>query len=114
MRLMCSHVFCHSCLKDFWGFHIAEGSVEKVGCPHSLCIKEGREAAEDDVLRVVSEEEVKRWRWLREKRSLEKGVSVLQSFSAQLIHLRRSHHRALSAFVLPNGDTKVRHRRRRI
>lgn len=71
--LSCSHVFCRSCLEDFWQLCIAEGDVGRVGCPDPTCVKEGREASEEEVRRVVTEDEVARWAWLREKRMLEKG-----------------------------------------
>lgn len=69
----CSHVFCRTCLEEFWGMCIAEGDVGRVGCPDPGCVKEGREVGEEEVRRVVSEEEVMRWRWLREKRALDRG-----------------------------------------
>lgn len=72
--LSCSHVFCRSCLEDFWGLCITEGAVDRVGCPDPGCVKGGREANEEEVRRVVSEEGVRRWKWLREKRALEKGT----------------------------------------
>jgi len=36
-------------------------------------VKDGQEAAEDEVRRVVTEEEVRRWKWLREKKASERG-----------------------------------------
>ncbi len=69
----CRHVFCKSCLEDFWGLCIKEGDVTRVGCPDPQCVKEGREADEEEVARVVTEAEVIRWRWLREKVMMEKG-----------------------------------------
>lgn len=36
-------------------------------------MKKKREADAEEVSRVVSEEEVERWRWLKEKRDIEKG-----------------------------------------
>jgi E3 ubiquitin-protein ligase RNF14 len=71
--LSCQHVFCRECLEDFWKLCIAEGDVGRVGCPDPDCVKAGREAVEEEVRRVVTEEEVIRWKWLREKRMLEKG-----------------------------------------
>lgn len=73
IMLSCSHVFCRSCLEDFWGLCIREGDVGRVGCPDPGCVKEHREATEEEVRRVVTEEEVLRWKWLRMKRALEKG-----------------------------------------
>ncbi|KAL4251054.1 hypothetical protein ABKN59_006187 [Abortiporus biennis] len=75
--LSCSHVFCRSCLEDFWKLCIAEGDITRVGCPDPGCVKEAREAKEDEVRRVVTEEEVKRWKWLREKRILEKDPTMV-------------------------------------
>lgn len=71
--LSCSHVFCRSCLVDFWGLCITEGDVGRVGCPDPQCVKDGREANEEEVRRVVTEEQVRRWKWLRQKRAMEKG-----------------------------------------
>jgi E3 ubiquitin-protein ligase RNF14 len=73
LRLSCDHVFCRSCLGDFWKLCIAEGDVGRVGCPDPECVKADREANEEEVARVVTEDEVHRWKWLREKISLEKG-----------------------------------------
>lgn len=73
LRLSCGHVFCRSCLLDFWGLCIEEGDVSRVGCPDPECVKQKREANEEEVARVVSGEEVERWRWLKEKRDIEKG-----------------------------------------
>lgn len=52
---------------------IEEGDVGRVGCPDPECVKAGREAGEEEVARVVSDVGVKRWKWLREKRNLDKG-----------------------------------------
>lgn len=71
------HVFCRECLQDFWGLCIKEGSVERVVCPEPCCVKKSREASEEELRRVVSDEEVRRWKWLRVKKAMEKGV-VLQ------------------------------------
>jgi len=40
-------------------------------------VKAGHEAGEDDVVRVVEEDEVRRWRWLREKRALERDPGMI-------------------------------------
>jgi E3 ubiquitin-protein ligase RNF14 len=58
-----------------------EGEVGRVQCPDIGCVKAGREATEEEVRRIVTEEELVRWRWLREKRMLDKG---------QLLFLRLS------------------------
>jgi E3 ubiquitin-protein ligase RNF14 len=60
-------------LEDFWKLCIAEGEVHRVGCPDPACVKGGREAGEEEVRRVVTDEELTRWKWLKEKRRLEKG-----------------------------------------
>lgn len=52
---------------------IEEGDVGRVTCPDPECVKQGAEAVEEEVTRVVTEVELQRWRWLREKRNLEKG-----------------------------------------
>ncbi|KZT74831.1 hypothetical protein DAEQUDRAFT_700902 [Daedalea quercina L-15889] len=77
ISLSCSHVFCRACLEDFWRLCITEGDVGHVGCPDPQCVKAGREANEEEVRRVVTEEEVRRWKWLREKRELEKDPSII-------------------------------------
>lgn len=73
LRLSCEHVFCRPCLQDFWSLCIEEGDVGRVGCPDPECVKQKREADAEEVARVVSDEEVERWRWLMEKRDIEKG-----------------------------------------
>ena len=73
IMLSCSHVFCRSCLADFWGLCIREGDVARVGCPDPGCVKAHNEATEEEVRRVVTEEELLRWKWLRMKQALEKG-----------------------------------------
>jgi len=77
LQLACEHVFCRSCLYDYWSFSIAEGSVEKLGCPDPECVKIGRESKEEEIARVVSEQEVRRWRWLKEKIMFEKDPSLV-------------------------------------
>lgn len=75
LQLSCNHIFCRGCLEDFWKLCIAEGEVGRVGCPDPACVKAGSEAVEEEVARVVTETELQRWRWLREKRNIEKGRS---------------------------------------
>ncbi|KAI9057191.1 RWD-domain-containing protein [Trametes sanguinea] len=77
VMLSCSHVFCRSCLEDFWKLCIREGDVGRVGCPDPACVKEHREATEEEVRRVVTEEELLRWKWLRMKRALEKDPTLV-------------------------------------
>lgn len=79
--LECEHVFCRSCLEDFWKLCIKEGDVGRVGCPDPECVKERREATEEEVRRVVTEGEVLRWRWLRATRALERGMTASGSSS---------------------------------
>lgn len=74
VSLACGHVFCRACLVDFWGLCISEGNVDRVGCPDPGCVKQGTTATEEDIQRVVSSEEVTRWKWLKEKKELEKGM----------------------------------------
>lgn len=71
--LSCSHVFCRPCLEEFWNLCIAEGDVGRVGCPDAICVKEGREATEEEVRRVVTDDGVRRWKWLRQKRLTDRG-----------------------------------------
>ena len=63
---------------------IREGDVGRVGCPDPGCVKEHREATEEEVRRVVTEEEVLRWKWLRMKRALEKGKASSLSKCCQI------------------------------
>lgn len=77
-----SHVFCVECVRSFWGLCVAEGEVAKVACPGVECVKareSGKEEGEvggaeweDVVRRVLSEEQVLRWKWLRIKQAAEK------------------------------------------
>ena len=80
MLLSCSHVFCRGCLEDFWKLCISEGDAGRVGCPDPHCVKEGREANEEEVRRVVTEQEVQRWKWLKKKREWENGEFALVTF----------------------------------
>ncbi|OCH96590.1 RWD-domain-containing protein [Obba rivulosa] len=75
--LSCSHVFCRACLENFWKLCIAEGDIGRVGCPDPQCVKALSEANEEEVRRVVTDEEVRRWKWLREKRMVEKDPTVV-------------------------------------
>lgn len=77
LQLACSHVFCRTCLEDFWGLCIKEGDVGRVGCPDPECVKEHSEASEEDVRKVVSEDQLKRWKWLRQKQTLERDPSII-------------------------------------
>lgn len=52
---------------------ITEGDIRRVGCPHPDCIKANREAEEEEVARVITEEGIRRWKWLREKQMIERG-----------------------------------------
>jgi hypothetical protein len=76
LQFICSHIFCRACLRDGWSLYIAEGDITRVGCPDPQCIKDGQEATEDEVRRVVTEEEVRRWKWLREKKATERGEFI--------------------------------------
>jgi E3 ubiquitin-protein ligase RNF14 len=75
LQLFCGHVFCRDCLKDGWSLYIAEGDVARVGCLDPQCVKDGKEAIEDEVRRIATEGEVRRWKWLREKKAAERGES---------------------------------------
>ncbi|KAG1810105.1 uncharacterized protein HD556DRAFT_1317944 [Suillus plorans] len=83
VRLACGHVFCRSCLTDFWSSCIREGDIGRVGCPDAVCVKAGQEAGEEDIVRVVEEEEVERWKWLREKRVLERDPGMVHCPACQ-------------------------------
>ncbi|KAH7344624.1 hypothetical protein B0J17DRAFT_9134 [Rhizoctonia solani] len=79
-----AHVFCLECLKEFWGMCVAEGEVTKVACPGVECVK-AREKAKNDagdvgddiIRRVLNEEQVARWKWLRTKHAAEKDPSAV-------------------------------------
>jgi len=64
-------------LEDFWKLCIQEGDVGRVGCPDPECVNAGIEAGEEEVARIVTPDEVGRWRWLRNKKVLEKDPSVV-------------------------------------
>ena len=93
LQLICSHTFCRACLRDGWSLYIAEGDIARVGCLDPQCIKDGREATEDEVRRVVTEEEVRRWKRLREKKAAERGefsvvcASTLSTHCVQILRL---------------------------
>ncbi|KZP32205.1 RWD-domain-containing protein [Athelia psychrophila] len=73
----CKHVFCRQCLHDCWGLAITEGDIARVACPDPACVKAGVEAGEEDVARVVGEGEVARWKWLKQKREVERDPRVI-------------------------------------
>ncbi|KAJ7492858.1 hypothetical protein FB451DRAFT_1219832 [Mycena latifolia] len=77
LQLSCTHVFCRSCLFDYWSLCITEGNVEKLGCPDPDCVKMGRESSEEEIARVVSEQAVQRWRWLKQKIMFERDPSLV-------------------------------------
>lgn len=56
---------------------ITEGDVGRVGCPSPECVKEKREAGEEEVRRAVTEEKVVRWKWLKRKRAIEQGIPTV-------------------------------------
>ena len=91
--LVCGHVFCRPCLEDYWKLFIKEGDVARVGCPDPACVKQGRESHEEEVRRVVSEDEASRWRWLREKRVLDQGETSAENLAFVLFCLH-SHHKS--------------------
>lgn len=84
IALSCGHVFCRACLVDMWGLHVKEGQVSHVGCPEPNCGKTDakdadglREATEDEVRAVLSENELNRWKWLRKKRDTERDPTMI-------------------------------------
>ncbi|KAF8898348.1 hypothetical protein BD779DRAFT_1431073 [Infundibulicybe gibba] len=77
VQLSCDHIFCRACLEDFWKLFIMEGDIGRIGCPDPSCVKEGRCASESEVARVVTEEEVRRWRWLKSKKDLEMDPTII-------------------------------------
>ncbi|KAK2462095.1 hypothetical protein APHAL10511_006558 [Amanita phalloides] len=77
LKLSCSHTFCRACLAEYWRLSIAEGDAGRVGCADPKCVKQGVEAKVDEVARVVTEEEVRRWKWLREKKIYDNDPTVV-------------------------------------
>ncbi|KAG7450277.1 uncharacterized protein BT62DRAFT_962071 [Guyanagaster necrorhizus] len=77
LQLTCGHVFCRPCLEDFWQMCVREGEVSRVGCPDPRCVKFGREANEEEVARILTPEEIQRWRRLKEKCMLEKDPTIM-------------------------------------
>ncbi|KAF8168338.1 hypothetical protein B0H34DRAFT_855092 [Crassisporium funariophilum] len=77
LQLSCKHIFCRSCLEDFWKLCIEEGDIGRVGCPDPECVKQKSEVGEEEVARVVTQAEVQRWRWLREKRDLDRDPTIV-------------------------------------
>ncbi|KAF7789854.1 hypothetical protein EIP86_000802 [Pleurotus ostreatoroseus] len=73
-RFALSSYNCEVCLTSIKG---AKCDVGRVGCPDPRCVKEAREANEDEVRRVVTEEEVRRWKWLKQKRLMEKDTTMI-------------------------------------
>lgn len=87
--------------------------MARVGCPDPACVKQGRESHEEEVRRVVSEDEASRWRWLREKRVLDQGETSAENLAFVLFCLHSHHlgtrpdHRALSHGPLPGSRTET-------
>jgi E3 ubiquitin-protein ligase RNF14 len=88
----CQHVFCKECLSGYWQLSIDEGDIEKIACPDVDCVKKkGKEGSlmveEGELRRLVGDEGVKRWKWLKEKKEIEKGVeySVALRLTRKLI-----------------------------
>ncbi|KAI0314981.1 RWD-domain-containing protein [Amylostereum chailletii] len=77
LKLSCGHVFCRDCLEDGWKLYIAEGDVGRVACLDPACVKDARQANEDEVRRVVTEDEVQRWKWLSAKRMFDQDPTVV-------------------------------------
>ncbi|EIN13576.1 hypothetical protein PUNSTDRAFT_79212 [Punctularia strigosozonata HHB-11173 SS5] len=75
--LSCGHIFCRSCLEDFWRLCVEEGDVSRVTCPDPACVKAARAANEEEVRRVLMDKEVTRWKWLRQKQELEKDPTII-------------------------------------
>lgn len=79
-------MFCTECLEACWGLAIREGAIAGVACPGFECIKarvkaEGMEAGDVEMGllgRVVGDELVRRYVWLKEKKKVENGGSSLE------------------------------------
>ncbi|QRV91120.1 E3 ubiquitin-protein ligase RNF14 [Ceratobasidium sp. AG-Ba] len=102
-RLRVGFVLRHNvgreCLQSFWGLCVSEGEVGKVACPGVECVQEREKAKgeetedamsgaewEDVVRRVLSEEQVKRWKWLRIKQAAEKDPIRYRVLSGRVKH----------------------------
>lgn len=107
LQLSCEHIFCRSCLEDFWKLCISEGDVDRVGCPDPECVKKKREADEEEVARVVSDAELRRWKWLREKRDFDRGSLSLLCTDRCLL-LSRSDGSALSRCGVSGAYTEAK------
>lgn len=87
VMLSCGHTFCRSCLTDFWGSMISEGSVDQVACPDPVCVKSRSKsqtvsssddsAIEEELVRLLPAQDVHRWKRLKEKARLELGAFLL-------------------------------------
>ena len=86
---------------------ITEGDIGRVGCPNPECVKKNREADEEEVARVVSDAEVHRWKWLREKRDFDRGSLTLHYLDPCLL-LLRSDCSALSCCSMPGAYTQTK------
>ncbi|KAF8316062.1 RWD-domain-containing protein [Clavulina sp. PMI_390] len=94
--ISCGHVFCKECLRDGWGLAVREGDVGNVRCADMKCvtgkrrtraeglndddenpIQNNAEATEEDVRRVLTEEEVTRWRWLKVQRDIARDPTIV-------------------------------------
>lgn len=114
LQLACEHIFCRPCLLDFWGMCINEGDVDRVGCPDPECIKKGRKLSEEDVSRVVSEQELERWKWLKTKKQLELGPPSLTIFSVQITNGFRSDNIELPNCKMSSAHPQTQGRRCRV
>jgi len=87
---------------------IEEGDVGRVGCPDPECVKKGNEASEEEVARVVTETELQRWKWLREKRTYDRGIShFIPSEALTLQHGARSNRCTLSSGSLSGACSEA-------
>ncbi|KAF8308213.1 hypothetical protein DL93DRAFT_2064234 [Clavulina sp. PMI_390] len=89
----CGHVFCKACLSEAWGLAVHEGHLGSVKCPDEACMKASAarhggesqtevvldkgEADEADVRRVLTEEQVARWKFLRVQRELARDSTIV-------------------------------------
>ncbi|KAJ3512797.1 hypothetical protein NLJ89_g3313 [Agrocybe chaxingu] len=71
-QLSCSHIFCRSCIEEYWSISVREGDLERVRCIDPECMKAKKGATDDEVEQVLSGISLARWRWLRDKREFER------------------------------------------
>ena len=86
ISLSCGHVFYRDWLNGLWNVYISDGDVERVGCPDPQCVKDGKEAAEEDIKKVVQSDIFNRWKDLYDNRTFSAGEGALFSTWKRCLH----------------------------